>query len=605
LTYKELNSRANQLAHYLKKLGIGPEVLVGICLERSLEMVVGILGILKACGVYLPLDPAYPLERLAFMLEDAQVPVLLTQETLLEKLPTSKVTVLCLERDWEIIDEESEENLNSGARVDNLAYVIYTSGSTGRPKGVSLTHRTLSNLISWQIAGSSLSSETRTLRTLQLTPLIFDVALQEIFATWCSGGTLVALSEECRRDVRKLLRCITDKKIERLFLPYVSLQQLAEILTEPAVVTPTTLREIVTAGEQLQITQQIASLFLKLEGCALQNQYGPSESHVVTEFRLMGSPTGWLALPPIGRPIANTQLYILDGYLQPVPIGLPGQLYIGGVALARGYFNRPELTAENFIPHLFSNEPGARLYSTGDLACYLPDGNIQFLGRIDKQVKLRGFRIELGEIELVLKEHPMVQEAVVLDREDVPGDRRLVAYVIPRQEQETTSSELRSFLKDKLPEYMLPSAFVRLDTLPLTPTGKVNRRVLPPPEGERTELRAPFVAPRNSTEKLLAEIWAEVLGLKKVGIHDNFFELGGHSLLATQVISQVPRVFKIELPLLSLFESPTVAELSDTIEKFGDRGSSLPSPTLTIVPISRESHRVNLSSLDTNGGIVK
>ncbi|HIP97643.1 MAG TPA: amino acid adenylation domain-containing protein, partial [Anaerolineae bacterium] len=574
LTYGELNRRANQLAHHLQKLGVGPETLVGICVERSPEMIIGLLGILKAGGAYVPLDPDYPRERLVFMLEDARVPILLTQSHLLERLEVKRKTqdvkrstqyairdTLCLDADWETIAQESAENPTSGVTAENLAYVIYTSGSTGTPKGVAMRHRPLYNLLSWQLRNWTLPNGAR---TLQFAPLSFDVSFQEIFSTWCSGGTLVLISEGMRQDIARLLRSLTDEKIERLFLPFVALQHLAEA-TDGQAVSATTLGEVITAGEQLQITRSIASLFGTLEGCTLHNQYGPSESHVVTAFTLMGSPSDWSALPPIGRPIDNTQIHLLDKHLQLVPIGVPGELYIGGDSLARGYLNRPGLTAERFLPDPFSEEPGARLYKTGDLARYLPDGNIEFLGRADHQVKIRGFRVELGEIEAVLGGHPALREVVVLAREDGSGSKRLVAYVIPAQKPVPTVSELRDFLKEKLPEYMVPSAFVTLEALPLTPSGKVDRRALPAPDGARPELEGAFVAPRTPVEKELAGIWTQVLGVERVGIYDNFFDLGGHSLLATQVISRVRTTYQVDLPLRRLFETPTVAGLAALI----------------------------------------
>lgn len=437
LTYRELNQRANQLAHYLLGLGVRPEVLVGICLERSLNLVVGLLAILKAGGAYVPLDPAYPKERLAFMLADTQAPVVLTQAHLVEGLPAHQARVVCLDADWEAISRHSTANPASGATLDNLTYVIYTSGSTGKPKGVALEHRSLSNLILWQLQNSTLS---RGARTLQFASLSFDVSFQEIFSTWCAGGTLVLISEEVRRDTFRLLQFINKEKIERLFLPCIALQHLAEAADTYRIV-PEALCEVVTAGEQLQISRYISNFFKHLKNCTLYNQYGPSESHVVTAFTLRGSPSDWPALPPIGRPIANTQIYLLDRHLQPVPVGVPGELYIGGISLARGYLNRPELTNEKFIPNPLTQEPGSRLYKTGDLARYLPDNTIEFLGRLDNQVKIRGFRMELGEIEAVLSQHPAVNQAVVMGREDIANDKRLVAYVVPQQSQSQTSQK--------------------------------------------------------------------------------------------------------------------------------------------------------------------
>ncbi len=479
-----------------------------------------------------------------------------------DRLPEHELQLVGLDTDWEVISQESEENPVRGVKSENLAYVIYTSGSTGKPKGVAMGHLPLCNLILWQLESATVS---RGARTLQFAPVSFDVSFQEIFSTWCSGGTLVLLSEKVRRDPEALLSLLTEEAIERLFLPFVALQQLAEV-AEGSEFIPTSLCEVITAGEQLQITPAIKGLFRKLTGCILQNQYGPIESHVVTAFPLTASVSSWPALPPIGCPIANTQIYLLDRFLRPVPIGVPGELHIGGDCLARGYLNRPNLTEEKFIPNPFSDEPGARLYKTGDLARYLPDGNIEFLGRLDYQVKIRGFRVELGEIEAVLAQHPEVSQTLVLAREDRPGDKRLVAYVALEKEQGATSSELRRFLKEKLPEYMVPAVFARLDAMPLTPSGKVDRRALPKPDKSQMCLEAGFFPPRTPTEEVLAAIWVEVLGLDQVSVHDNFFELGGNSLLASQIISRLRKAFKVELPLCSLFELPTVASLGEYIE---------------------------------------
>ncbi|MCA1991121.1 MAG: amino acid adenylation domain-containing protein, partial [Coleofasciculus sp. S288] len=413
LTYQELNHRANQLAHHLRSLGVGPEVLVGICVERSLLMAIGVLGILKAGGAYVPLDPVYPKERLAFMLADTQAPVLLTQAQLVEKLPEHRARVICLDQDWENIACESQENPASGTNPDNLAYAIHTSGSTGKPKGIGLSHRPLVNLLQWHY-----SSLCRGARTLQFASLSFDASFHEMFATWGTGGTLFILPEALRMDVVGLGRFLFEQAIEKAILPVVVLQQLAESVGEAGMARLQTehlshLRELTTTGEQLQITQPIVKLFGFLKHCSLHNHYGPSETHVVTALTLGKNPEDWPSHPPIGTPIANTQIYIVDRHFNPVPVGVTGELYIGGVSLARGYINRPDLTAEKFIPNPFSDEPGARLYKTGDLARFLPDGNIEYLGRIDHQVKLRGFRIELGEIEAVLSQHPMVWEALV------------------------------------------------------------------------------------------------------------------------------------------------------------------------------------------------
>src|ERR1041385_114114 len=572
VTYAELDGRANQLAHYLGKLGVGPEVKVGVFMERSLEMMIAVLGIVKAGAAYVPLDPNYPAERLSFMLADAAVEVLITQTALVFRLPANAAQVLCWERDWERIAQERDTTPVRRASADNLLYVIYTSGSTGQPKGVAMTHRGVYQLLSWQ--GRNLALEAGQ-RTLQMASLSFDVSFQEIFTTWCSGGTLVLLSEAERRDVPKLLAYIKAAGIERLFLPFVALQQLAELADEELKV-----REVIASGEQLRITPPLIKFFSELQDCVLYNQYGPSESHVVTSFKLTGTPDSWPALPPIGRPLDNSQTYILDEQLQPVPIGVVGELYIGGSSLSRGYLNRPELTAARFIPNPFG-AAGTRLYQTGDQAKYQSDGNIEYVGRGDQQVKFRGCRIELGEIEAVLDQHPGVSEAVVMARASADGRQRLVAYVVA----ETTINELREFFQQRLPEYMVPGVVVALPELPVTPSGKVNRSALPEPDGSRPELEKEYVAPRTAVEEVLAGIWSEVLGVEKIGIEDNFFELGGHSLLATQVVSRVREAFKVELPLSELFERATVGELASVVEA-NLRGSESAGEPIRVAPRS-------------------
>ena len=561
LTYSELNRRANQLAHYLRKLGVGPEVLVGICVERSVEMVVGLLGILKAGAAYVPLDPEYPKERLSFMLEDAEVPVLLTQERLVEGLPEHNAEVICLDTGWEAIKCEGEWNPIGGATADDLAYVIYTSGSTGRPKGVQIMHQAVVNFLNSMRQRPGLVEEDT---VLSVTTLSFDIAALELYLPLIVGARLVMVSREVASDGRQLW--------ERLSNSGATMMQA----------TPATWRLLLQAGwqgsPQLKILCGGEALSLELasqllvKGSSLWNLYGPTETTIWSAVHKIESERGPVV---IGSPIANTQIHILDRHLNPVPISVPGELYIGGDGLARGYLNRPELTAEKFIQNPFSRETGARLYKTGDLARYLADGNIEFLGRIDHQVKVRGFRIELGEIEAVLAGHEGVRETVVVAREDEPGEKRLVAYLVAAQETAPTVSELRSLLKGRLPEYMVPSAFVVLDELPLTPNGKVDRRALPAPDHTRPELEEAFVAPRTPVEEVVAGIWAEVLGMEQVGIHDNFFELGGHSLKATQVVSRVREAFQVELPLRSLFESPTVAELALAVtQSQGERKKS-------------------------------
>ncbi|MDR9899826.1 amino acid adenylation domain-containing protein, partial [Aetokthonos hydrillicola Thurmond2011] len=582
LTYRELNQQANQLAHYLQTLGVKSEVVVGICVDRSPQMVIGLLAILKAGGAYVPLDPAYPQERLAFMLNNSQASLVLVEQNLIEKLPTHSARIVYIDSVWEAIAQNPRNNLQSEVTCDNLAYVIYTSGSTGKPKGVAMPHRPLVNLITWQWQNSTVDF---TARTLQYTPISFDVSFQEIFATLTTGGTLVLIPEQTRRDPIALLQFLNQMRIERLFLPFVALQQLAEVAQMESII-PTSLREVITAGEQLRITTAIAHLFSQLPKCCLHNHYGPSETHVVTAFTLSGSPSYWLALPPIGRPIANSQIHLLDSQLKPVPIGVAGELYVGGVSLARGYFNSPELTAQRFIVSPF--QKCQRLYKTGDLAKYRADGNIEYLGRIDQQVKIRGYRIELGEIETVLSQYPGVKETVVIVCEDQPGEKHLVAYLCLKDEQIVNPfnliPQLRTFLKEKLPEYMIPAAFVVINSLPLTPNGKVDRRALPAPNKFRASLEEDFVPPRNAVEQQLVEIATQILGLEQVGIYDNLFDLGGHSLLLTRMLFQIQKTFQIKLSLQSIFTNPTIAELAKIIAviKAGDHGAATIHPYLDL-----------------------
>lgn len=558
LTYRELNQRANQLAHYLQILGVGPEVLVGICIERSLEMVVGILGILKAGGAYVPLDSAYPQERLAFMLQDSQVPVLLTQEKLKAGLPEHGAHVVCLDTGWKAIAQESEETSVSGVTANNLAYAIYTSGSTGQPKGVMISHLALCNHMFWMRETWPL---TEIDRVLQKTPISFDASVWEFFAPLIAGARLVIARPEGHRDSVYLIDAITAHNITVLQLVPSMLQVL---LSEPRLEQCHSLRYVYCGGEALPIEIQ-QRFSARLGGAKLYNLYGPTEACIdVTWWTCEQKSQGRTV--PIGRPIANVQIYLLDAYLQPVPIGVLGELYIGGTGLARGYLNQSDLTAEKFIPNPCCNELEACLYKTGDLARYRPEGTIEFIGRVDYQVKIRGYRIELGEIEAMLDQHPAVQETVILDREDELGSKRLVAYVVANQEQVPTSSELRSYLKAKLPEFMVPSVFVLLPALPLAPNGKVDRHALPMPDSARPELEESYVAPRTTIEQQIADIWTQVLHLERVGIHDNFFELGGYSLLAIQIISRLRKALQVELPLPSLFEVPTVADLAKRIE---------------------------------------
>ena len=571
LTYRELNEKANNLASYLQKIGVNPEVLVGIYVERSLEMMVGLLGILKAGGAYVPLDPAYPPERLGFMLEDAKISVLLTQKKLLETLPKNSASLVFLDADLEGISS-GDEPLVGLQNSSNLAYVIYTSGSTGKPKGVQISHASAVNFLSSMRQQLAIADRDV---WLAVTSLSFDIAALELFLPITTGSRVVVASREVASNGEKLLETLTNSG--------------ASIMQA----TPASWKMLLAAGwqgnNQLKILcggealpRHLANQLL-LRGASVWNLYGPTETTIWSTLYQVDRKDESVS---IGRPIANTQIFILDRYLMPVPVGVFGELHIGGAGLSRGYLNRPELTAEKFIPNPFAEDPthasfilnsssfilSERLYKTGDLARYLPDGNIEFMGRSDNQVKVRGFRIELGEIEAVLSQYPAVREAIALVREDNPGDQRLVAYIVANSALKTQDSELindlRSYLKQKLPQYMMPSAFVLLEAMPLTPNGKIDRRSLRAPDTNTAELESNFTEPRTPDEQLIAEIWAEVLGLERVGIHDNFFELGGHSLLATQAISRLREAFQIEVPLRSLFESPTVATVTESLLQY-------------------------------------
>jgi amino acid adenylation domain-containing protein len=551
LTYSELNNRANQLARYLKKLGVKAETLVGICLERSLEMVVGLLAILKAGGAYVPLDPNYPSERLAYILSDAQISVMLTQECL--QIPKHDTQIVYLDTDWSKIAACSEFNfLSNNTTAKNLAYVIYTSGSTGEPKGVQVLHRSIVNFLVSMNKHLELTNQDILLST---TSMSFDIAVLEIFLPISLGSCLVLVSREIASDGLQL----SDYLVKSGATVMQATPATWQLLLNAGWHSSQSLK-ILCGGETL--SQKLADQLLD-RGSSLWNLYGPTETTIWSSiYRIESKQDSVL----IGKPISNTQIYILDSHLQPVPIGVPGELHIGGAGLARGYLNRPELTTEKFISNPFSDDLQARLYKTGDLARYLPDGNIEYIGRIDNQVKIRGFRIELGEIDAVLSQHPNVQQAVTIAREDTSGDKRLVAYLVSDVKQNPSINELQQFLKKKLPEYMVPAAFVYLDALPLTPNGKVDRRVLPIPD-LRQQLALSYEAPRTSTEETLANIWADVLKVEQVGIYDNFFDLGGHSLLVTQLTFKMREIFQVELPLHSLFEMRTIAELAEAIQQ--------------------------------------
>jgi amino acid adenylation domain-containing protein len=556
VTYAELNRRANQLAHYLRKRGVGPEVLVGLCVERSVEMVVGLLGILKAGGAYVTLDPVNPRDRLSFMLADAAAPVLLTQERLLTGLPEHAAGVICLDRDWPEIAQESDEKLESQVNAENPAYVIYTSGSTGRPKGVVITHRAICNHTYWMQSRFPLTGDDR---VLQKTPIGFDASVWEFYAPLMTGAQLIMARPDGHRDATYLIEAISRNKVTVLQLVPSLLRFL---LHETGFESCDSLRRVYCGGEQLPL--ELVQQFHSRLGAELVNLYGPTEATIDSTYWICER--GTTAEPvPIGLPVANMRAYVLDSSLQLVPIGVAGELFLGGEGLGRGYLHRAELTGESFIPDRFSSEPGQRLYRTGDLARYLADGNIEYIRRVDYQLKLRGFRIELGEIAAVISAHPQVREAVVVVREAESGDQRLVAYVVADREGGVTASEVRVSLRDKLPEYMVPNYFVFLAALPLTPNGKIDRRALPLPDRSRPDLSQSRSAPRNHVEVQLARIWKAVLELEQVGVTDNFFELGGHSLLAVRLLSEIEKAFGQKIPLVSLFRNTTIESLAEVL----------------------------------------
>ncbi len=576
LSYRELDSRANQLANYLRGLGVGNDSRVGICLEPSEEMVTAVLGVLKTGAAYVPLDPAYPTERLSLMLSNARCVALLTREELHLTLPEIDAQIICVDRDRQTIAAENAADPRVRIDPENLVYVIYTSGSTGVPKGVAMTQRALSNLVCWQATEKSQAG-----RILQFASLSFDVSFQEIFTTWCTGGTLLLVTNEQRHDANRMLEFLAAQQVEQVDFPFVYLQHVAEAY-EQGGPEPSALRDVITAGEQLECTPQIRQLCERLQ-CNLYNQYGPSESHVVTQQELSGAPADWPTLAPIGRPIANSQIYILDRRLKPTPVGVSGELFIGGTGLSRGYLNRPDLTAERFVPNPFGHT-GERLYRTGDLARYLANGTIEFLGRIDTQVKVRGFRIELGEIEATLRKHPEVLHAIVVAHGATRRHQRLIAYVVGAGGVKPNLNDLKTWLRERLPAYMAPSDWVVLDELPLTPSGKINRAALPEPD-EESLAPASFAAPQTLIEELLAAIWQRVLNLERVSRDDNFFWLGGHSLLATRITSRIRDTFRIELPVRVLFESPTIAELATRIAQLTQSGSAAESQLLRARPV--------------------
>lgn len=565
LTYRELNSRANQLAHYLISKGVKPETMVGLYMERSLEMVIGIYGIIKAGGAYVPLDPEYPPDRIAFMVEETEVPVLLTQEHLVASLEAQKPYVICLDSEWERIGAESTKNPISGVTPENLAYVIYTSGSTGRPKGVMNEHRGIVNRLLWMQDEYGLIQEDR---VLQKTPFSFDVSVWEFFWPLQTGAQLVVARPGGHKDPAYLVNIIVDHQITTLhFVP----SMLQIFLEEEEVIRCNSIKRVICSGEALPYDLQCR--FFETLNTELHNLYGPTEAAVDVTYWPCRQDQD-LKIVPIGYPVANTQMYILDPQLKPVPIGCTGELHIGGIQVARGYLKRPELTAEKFISNPFSSNPKDRLYKTGDLSRYLPDGSIEYLGRTDFQVKMRGLRIELGEIEARAAEFPGVHQCIVLLREDLPGDKRLVAYLSAEEKHSISISELREHLSSILPDYMVPPNFVVLDSIPLSANGKADRRALPKPKIERVDNEA-YIAPRSKTEQKIAGIWKELLQISRVGINDSFFDLGGHSLLLPRILRKLKVHFGNQLSIVNLFQYPTVAALAEFLNTKIDAGVSL------------------------------
>jgi amino acid adenylation domain-containing protein len=572
LSYRELDRRANRLAHRLQECGVGPEILVGVFMERSLEMVVSLYAVLKAGGAYVPLDPEYPPERIGAMLEDARPRVLLTQQRFRDELPAGDSESICVDSEWPDIAKQPEGSPSVRVKPDNAAYVIFTSGSTGRPKGAVNEHRGICNRLLWMQERYELTGDDC---VLQKTPFSFDVSVWEFFWPLMTGARLTVARPGGHKDSAYLIDLITREQVTTVhFVP----PMLQVFLLERNVGECRSLKRVICSGEALpfDLTQQF---FEKLHA-ELHNLYGPTEAAIdVTHWQC--SADDERTTVPIGRPVANTQIHVLDQRLHQVPIGVPGELHIGGVQVARGYLNRDALTREKFIADPFRDGADARLYKTGDLVRYLADGNIEFLGRMDHQVKIRGHRIELGEIEAVISEHPVVREAVVLAREDRPGDKRLVAYVVIPAEQNDAESMLRTHLKTKLPDYMVPAHFVWLDELPLSANGKVDRRALPAPQAARTEEQG-SVTPANKVERGLRRIWQEILELDSLGVTDDFFELGGHSLLAVRMFAKMEEHFGKRLPLDVLFEAPTIRQLAEALER--EETSSASSSIVVIQP---------------------
>ncbi len=563
LSYQELDKLSDKVAGLLSTQGVRKDSRVAICLPRSLELPVSMMGVMKAGGGYVPIDPAYPKERISLILDDSDADIVIAKKETENLINDGDTPVLLIESVHDLTKAPSSFVPLDKAIPSQLAYVIYTSGSTGRPKGVAMPHNTMVNLIEWQLRESA--GLPQQAKTLQFSALSFDVSFQEMLATLCSGGQLVLITEEIRHNPSALWQCITENSINRIFLPFVALQQLAESAKDQDKL-PDSLLEVITAGEQLQITPQLVEMFIRIPHAKLDNQYGPSETHVATYLTLTGDASNWPLLPTIGRPIANTKVYILDEFMTPVPVGGIGEIYIGGVALAREYLNRPEMTSERFLPNPYYDGLHERIYRTGDLGRFLPDGCIEFLGRADDQVKIRGFRVELAEIETVLRRDATIADCIVKTWTH-QGEKRLVAYVVTSSGEVFDEGRVRDKMHSMIPDYMCPSFYVQIEQLPKTPSGKVNRRALPEPVLEEVSFQAKFEHAQNNTEEEIIHIWQEVLNISNIGRKDRFFELGGTSLLMIRVHRKLEMAMSQTLPITTLFKHPTVEALAAHIVK--------------------------------------
>jgi aspartate racemase len=588
VTYGELNSRANQLAHFLIKRGVGADTRVGVCVRRSTEMITVLLGILKAGGAYVPLDPEYPRARLAFMLKDAQVPVLITESGLAKNLPLDAAEMIYLEELSAKISLESTNDPEIRTTADSLAYVMYTSGSTGRPKGVAVTHRNVVRLVQNTNYASMAADEI----FLQSATISFDASTFEIWGSLLNGARLALMPSGCA-SLGEMAKAIKRYQVTTLWLT----AGLFHLMVDNHLGDLKGVRQLLAGGDVLSVPH-VQKVLAELKGCRLINGYGPTENTTFTCCYAITDAASLNGSVPIGRPISNTSVYILDRRMNPVPIGVQGELYVGGDGVARGYLDRPELNAERFVPDPFAPAPGARLYRTGDLVRYRPSREIEFIGRIDNQVKIRGFRIELGEIESALAEYPTVREAVVVARKD-NGDKHLAAYLVPSAEAAPSIDELREFLREKLPDHMVPSVFVVLESLPLSPTGKVDRHALPPTNGTKPATMRGFAPPADELELKLTKIWERVLGIRSISVNDNFFELGGHSLLAVRLFAQIEKSFGRDLPLATLFQAPTVKRLARVLREEG-----WPAPWSSLVMIQGGGKRIPFFCIHAAGGNV-